>query len=84
MTKLNLIENPYALKDIKGLGPKRLAILNEMNIHTIQDLVLYLPARYEDNTLVDLTTAEDESHVTVRGKYIQPPLSLFLEEIVQN
>lgn len=77
MTKLNLIENPYALKDIKGLGPKRLAILNEMNIHTIQDLVLYLPTRYEDNTLVDLTTAEDESHVTVRGEVYSTPTVAF-------
>ncbi|RIL89668.1 DEAD/DEAH box helicase, partial [Staphylococcus equorum] len=61
MTKVNLIENPYALKDIKGLGPKRLQILNEMNIWNVQDLILHLPIRYEDNTLISLIDAENEA-----------------------
>ncbi|ARJ51668.1 ATP-dependent DNA helicase RecG [Staphylococcus lutrae] len=77
MTKLNLIENPYELKDIKGLGPKLLLLLNEMNIHTIQDLVLYLPMRYEDNTLVDLTRADDEANVTVMGEIYSTPTVAF-------
>ncbi|WP_281200447.1 ATP-dependent DNA helicase RecG [Staphylococcus schleiferi] len=77
MTNINLINNPYSLKEIKGLGPKRLAVLNEMNIDTIQDLVLYLPTRYEDNTLVDITTAEDEANVTVRGEVYSTPTVAF-------
>ncbi|MCS4486235.1 ATP-dependent DNA helicase RecG [Staphylococcus americanisciuri] len=78
MTKIAIIENPYALKDIKGLGPKRLTILNEMNIHTVEDLILYLPARYEDNSLVDLTQADDESIVTVQGEIYSTPTVAFL------
>lgn len=82
MTNINLINNPYSLKEIKGLGPKRLAVLNEMNIDTIQDLVLYLPTRYEDNTLVDITTAEDEANVTVRGEVYSTPTVAFLDVTV--
>lgn len=78
MTKIAIIENPYALKDIKGLGPKRLTLLNEMNIHTVQDLILYLPTRYEDNSIVDLTQAEDESTVTVQGQVYSTPTVAFL------
>ncbi|MGV3041722.1 ATP-dependent DNA helicase RecG [Staphylococcus rostri] len=78
MTKIAIIDNPYALKDIKGLGPKRLTILNEMNIHTVQDLILYLPTRYEDNSLVDLTQADDESVVTVQGEIYSTPTVAFL------
>ncbi|MGV3243775.1 ATP-dependent DNA helicase RecG [Staphylococcus sp. 11261D007BR] len=78
MTKISLIENPYDLKDLKGLGPKRLAVLNEMNIFTIQDLILYLPTRYEDNTLVDLSQAEDDTNVTVQGEvYTTPTVAFF-------
>ncbi|MGT2341571.1 hypothetical protein ACVPOQ_15515 [Staphylococcus aureus] len=42
------------------------------NIHTVEDLVLYLPTRYEDNTVIDLNQAEDQSNVTnQKDKYIQ-------------
>ena len=30
--------------------------------------MLYLPTRYEDNTVVDLNLAEDQSTVTVAGR----------------
>lgn len=77
MTKVNLIENPYALKDIKGLGPKRLQILNEMNIWNVQDLILHLPIRYEDNTLISLSDAENEAIVTVQGEIYSTPTVAF-------
>lgn len=41
MTKVHLIESPYTLDKIKGIGPKRLTILEELNINTVEDLVLY-------------------------------------------
>ena len=43
MSKVHLIESPYALDKIKGIGPKRLALLEELNIKSVEDLVLYLP-----------------------------------------
>ncbi|KAA2274161.1 ATP-dependent DNA helicase RecG [Staphylococcus haemolyticus] len=78
MTKVNLIESPYPLQSIKGLGPKRIALLQELNINTVEDLVLYLPTRYEDNTVVDLNMAEDQSTVTIVGEvYSMPTVAFF-------
>ena len=77
MTKVNLIESPYPLTKIKGLGPKRLAVLNELNIHTVEDLILYLPMRYEDNTVIDLNQADDQSMVTVVGEVYSTPTVAF-------
>lgn len=78
MSKVNLIESPYPLSQIKGLGPKRITLLNELNIHTVEDLLLYLPTRYEDNTVIDLNMAEDQSTVTVEGEiYSTPSLAFF-------
>ncbi|QQT11199.1 ATP-dependent DNA helicase RecG [Staphylococcus pasteuri] len=78
MAKVNLIESPYPLNQIKGIGPKRLAVLQELNINTVEDLVLYLPTRYEDNTVIDLNEAEDQSTVTVQGEvYSSPTVAFF-------
>ena len=68
---------PYTLDKIKGIGPKRLTLLEELNIHTVEDLVLYLPTRYEDNTVIDLNQAEDQSTVTVQGEVYSTPAVAF-------
>lgn len=77
MSKVNLIESPFPLSQIKGLGRKRLAVLNELNIHTVEDLILYLPTRYEDNTVIDLNEAEDQAIVTVVGEVYSTPTVAF-------
>ncbi len=33
---------------LRGVGPKRAAFLAKLNLHTVNDLLWYLPARYED------------------------------------
>jgi len=35
---------------LKGVGPQRAALLAERGIHTVEDLLGYLPFRYEDRT----------------------------------
>ncbi|WP_251943078.1 ATP-dependent DNA helicase RecG [Staphylococcus sp. Marseille-Q5304] len=77
MSKVNLIDNPFPLSQIKGLGPKRLSVLNELNIHTVEDLILYFPIRYEDNTIVNLNEAEDQATVTVEGEVYSTPTVAF-------
>lgn len=77
MSKVNLIESPFPLSQIKGLGPKRLAVLNELNIYTVEDLILYLPTRYEDNTVIDLNEAKDQATVTVVGEVYSTPTVAF-------
>ncbi len=55
----NLIKIPYyLLLQLKGIGPKKIEALQQLNIHTVEDLVLYLPTRYEDNTVIDLNQAK--------------------------
>ena len=35
------------LKDVRGIGPKSLSLLNKIGIYTIDDLVTHYPFRYE-------------------------------------
>ena len=35
------------LKDVRGVGPKSLTLLNKIGINTIDDLVTHYPFRYE-------------------------------------
>ena len=45
------------LKEVKGIGPKSLMLLNKLNIHTIEDLVTYYPFRYEKFERANLALA---------------------------
>ncbi len=45
------------LKDLKGLGPKRLGELKLQGIHTLQDLLWQLPSSYQDSTNPTLVAA---------------------------
>jgi ATP-dependent DNA helicase RecG len=42
-------KNPNTpLRYLKGIGPKRAASFNKLNLNTIEDLLYYLPRRWED------------------------------------
>ena len=62
------------LKDVKGIGPKSLGLLNKIGINTIDDLVSHYPFRYEYLERGDLTTAEDESKIVIDGKIESVPI----------
>ncbi|RFU63318.1 ATP-dependent DNA helicase RecG [Peribacillus glennii] len=63
---------------IKGIGDETAATLNDMNIHTVADLLEHLPYRYEDYRLKDLETVGHDERVTVEGKvHSQPTLGYF-------
>ena len=60
------------VKFVKGIGPARAQALKEKNIHTVEDLLYYLPFRYEDRlnpkTIGELREGEMASLVAeVRG-----------------
>ena len=40
------------LRELHGVGPRIEAALEQMGIHTVQDLLFHLPLRYEDRTRV--------------------------------
>lgn len=54
------------LSECKGVGPKRLQLLNEMHIHTPEDLLRFYPRSYLDCTeLTPLKELEDGMEVNV-------------------
>ncbi|HHX69528.1 MAG TPA: hypothetical protein GX708_15965, partial [Gallicola sp.] len=40
------------LKEIKGIGPKKEKLLNNLGIFTVDDLIEYFPRKYEDRSKV--------------------------------
>lgn len=62
------------LEDVKGIGPKSLALLNKMGIYTIDDLVTHYPFRYVYLERTDLTKAGNDDHVIIDGKVESTPI----------
>ena len=65
----NFLETP--IEYLKGVGPQRAeALKNELDIHTVGDLLLHYPARHEDRSRVykiaELGSAE--ANVQVKGR----------------
>ncbi|MDF2440914.1 MAG: ATP-dependent helicase RecG, partial [Abditibacteriota bacterium] len=61
---------------LKGIGPKRAALLAKLGLHTVRDLLYYFPARYEDRrlakTIEELVPGERDS---VLVTVLYPPQS---------
>ncbi len=63
---------------VKGIGEETAAVLAEMKINTIQDLLEHFPFRYEDYRLRDLAEVKHEEKITVEGKvHSEPSLAYF-------
>lgn len=59
---------------LSGVGEETAALLNEMGIFTISDLIEYLPYRYEDYRNKDLSEVKHDERVTVEGVVHSAPL----------
>ena len=66
------------LKDVKGVGPKSLSLLNKININTIEDLVTHYPFRYEVLERNELSKVEDGEKITIDGKIESMPILMRL------
>ncbi|WP_010269749.1 ATP-dependent DNA helicase RecG [Paenibacillus senegalensis] len=67
-----------AVKQIKGVGPKKAEDLEQLGIHTAQQLLEYFPFRYEDYRIRDLAQVADGEKATVEGKiYGTPSLQMY-------
>lgn len=56
---------------VKGVGPKRIKILNKLGISTIHDLLYYLPRRYEDRShFKPISQVKVNEFETIRGKVL--------------
>ncbi len=62
------------LKDVKGIGPKSLSLLNKININTIEDLVTHYPFRYDVLERNELSKTEDGEKITIDGKVESVPI----------
>ena len=62
------------LKDVKGIGPKSLSLLNKININTIEDLVTHYPFRYEILERNNLQEVEDGEKIVIDGKVESIPM----------
>jgi len=57
------------IASLKGVGAKTLERLERLGVHTVQDLLFHLPARYEDRTsLSPLGSVRPGDHALVEGR----------------
>ena len=63
------------LQDIKGLGPKSIDYLKNLNINTVDDLVNYYPYRHDIIVLNDIKEAEDKQNVIIECIVDSVPLA---------
>jgi len=62
---------------LNGIGEETANLLKELDIHTINDLINYLPYRYEDFKHKELTEVKHDERVTVEGTVHSAPLIQF-------
>ena len=62
------------LKDVRGIGPKSLSLLNKIGIYTIDDLVTHYPFRYDILERNDLTKVHDGEKIVIDGKVESVPI----------
>jgi ATP-dependent DNA helicase RecG len=65
------------IQNIKGIGDETALQLNQMGINSVQDLLEYLPYRYEDYRLRDLEEVDHDERVTVEGKVHSEPSLMY-------
>jgi ATP-dependent DNA helicase RecG len=73
-TETRTSEAESDLMYLKGVGPKRAALLGKLGVHSVYDLLHYFPARYEDRrrikTISQLQIGEKEGFA---GEVLFPP-----------
>ena len=63
------------LQDIKGLGPKSIDYLKNLDINSVDDLVNYYPYRHDIIVLNDIREAEDKQNVIIECIVDSVPLA---------
>lgn len=70
-----IIKQPVS--SVKGIGTEAQTLLADLNIYTIEDLLMYFPFRYDDNRIRDLAEVGHDERVSVQGIIISEPLLNF-------
>lgn len=58
---------------IPGIGEETAKLFEELQVYTVEDLLLYLPFRYDDNRIRDLAEVQHDERVTVEGVIVSGP-----------
>ena len=64
------------VEEVKGIGPKTVALLKKIDINTVEDLVTHYPFRYDILKRTDLKTVPDGDKVVIDGKVESVPILL--------
>ncbi|MFH1753063.1 MAG: ATP-dependent DNA helicase RecG [Candidatus Omnitrophota bacterium] len=57
------------IRYLKGVGPQKSRVFNALGIETVDDLLYYLPFRYEDrSSFTDISRAREGETATVKGE----------------
>ena len=68
------------LSDLKGIGPKRIALFAQLGVHTPADLLEYYPREYLDYTqIIPICDAEDGEKASVCGTAQADPTIYYLK-----
>lgn len=67
------------LKDVKGIGPKSLTLLNKLNILSVDDLITYYPVRYDILKRSDLDELDSDMKIIVDGHVESIPLVIHIK-----
>ena len=62
------------LKNVKGIGPKSLALLNKININNVEDLVTHYPFRYDVLKRDNIADIADGEKIIIDGKIESVPI----------
>ncbi|MFG6148952.1 ATP-dependent DNA helicase RecG [Halobacillus sp. B23F22_1] len=71
----NRLELP--ISEVKGIGEKLQAHLNELGLFNIYDLLFYFPYRYDSYEVKPLTELQHEEKATIEGQLISDPVVQF-------
>ena len=64
------LDSPIA--DLKGFGPKSAEKFTKLDLHTVGDLLLYFPFRYEDFKSKSIFELMDGEKAVITGTVVTP------------
>ena len=69
------------LSEIKGIGKKKLEVLNSLGIFKINDLLNYYPYRYENRAVIkNIIDTKNEESCVLKVKFVSKPITKYLRK----
>ena len=63
-----------SIDHLKGVGPARVKLFQQVGVSTVRDLMFHFPFRFESVAVRPLATILDQEKVTLKGKVVTPPV----------